>query len=77
MKEALGVVGIPHVILYGEDRTVRWQGFPADPTHPLTEEVVAAVIAADRKRRGLDPVRPDPVRPDQRPLPDDRPGDDR
>ena len=42
-KGAVGVRGIPHVLLVSSDGIVRWQGFPGDPADPLDEKVVATV----------------------------------
>jgi cytochrome c biogenesis protein CcmG, thiol:disulfide interchange protein DsbE len=46
MSKALGVSGIPHVMLISPDGIVRWQGFPGDDNDPLTEKVVQQVIDA-------------------------------
>lgn len=45
-KGALGISGIPHVMIYTPDGIVRWQGFPGSDKDPLTEDVVAQIIAA-------------------------------
>ncbi len=50
-KKALGVSGIPHVLIIGTDNVVRWQGFPGSQEDALTEEVVKKVIDADKARR--------------------------
>lgn len=55
MKKALGVQGIPHVLLVDSSGVVRWQGFPGDPADPLTREVVDAVVRRDRIQRGIEP----------------------
>ncbi len=50
-KRALEVRGIPHVLLLDSRGIVRWQGVPEGKVDPLTDEVVAAVIATDRAQR--------------------------
>ncbi len=45
---ALGVQGIPHVMVISADGIVRWQGFPLDDKDPLTEEVIAKIVAASK-----------------------------
>lgn len=50
-KGALGVSGIPHVMIYTPDGIVRWQGFPGSDKDPLTEDVVAQIIAAYKEGR--------------------------
>lgn len=47
MSDVIGIKGIPHVIVISTDGVVRWQGFPGDPTDPLTAEVIAQVIEND------------------------------
>ena len=47
MKKALGVKGIPHVMIISTDGIVRWQGFPGSAEDPLTEDVIRQIIAAD------------------------------
>jgi thiol-disulfide isomerase/thioredoxin len=44
---AVGVEGIPHVMIISSDGLVQWQGFPFDPADRLTPETVAKIIAAD------------------------------
>jgi thiol-disulfide isomerase/thioredoxin len=43
-KSALGVQGIPHVVIIDPTGVVRWEGFPFMPGHELTEEVVAKLL---------------------------------
>ena len=47
-SEAIGVEGIPHVLVISADGVVRWQGFPLDDKDPLTEEVVAKIVAVSK-----------------------------
>lgn len=47
MKGALGVRGIPHVMLVTTDGIVRWQGFPGLTGHALTAEILEQVIELD------------------------------
>lgn len=51
MDKAVGVEGIPHVLLVSPDGIVRWQGFPLDDADPLTEKTVAQVIAASKRKK--------------------------
>ena len=44
MKKALGVKGIPHVILVDPAGIVRWEGFPLLEGHELTESAVKEVL---------------------------------
>ena len=44
MKSAVGVEGIPHVLLVDPQGVVRWQGFPFEPGHELTTEVIQALL---------------------------------
>jgi len=46
--KAVGVEGIPHVLVISADGIVRWQGFPLDENDPLTEDVVAKIVAASK-----------------------------
>ena len=46
---AIGVEGIPHVLVMSPDGIVRWQGFPLDDKEPLSEAVVAKIVAASKK----------------------------
>lgn len=50
LKRKLGVEGIPHVLIISPDNIVRWQGFPGNGEDPLTEETVAAIIAASKEK---------------------------
>ena len=48
-SDAIGVEGIPHVLVMSPDGVVRWQGFPLDDAEPLTEATVARIVKASRK----------------------------
>lgn len=48
MQKAVGVRGIPHVIVISSDWVVRWQGHPAT----LTEQMVATIVEANRQLVG-------------------------
>lgn len=54
LKTELAVTGIPHVLLMDSKGTVRWQGVPGAGPDPLEPPLVAQVIAADRRQRGVD-----------------------
>jgi len=43
-SNALGIQGIPHVVILSTDGVIRWQGNPLDPAF---RETVKAVIDAD------------------------------
>jgi len=47
MKQAVGVEGIPHVLIISTDGVVRWQGFPFSGQDALNESVIKKIIAAD------------------------------
>jgi thiol-disulfide isomerase/thioredoxin len=47
MKSAVGVEGIPHVLILSTDGVVRWQGFPFSGQDKLDEGVIKKIIAAD------------------------------
>lgn len=49
MSNALGVQGIPHVMIVTPDGIVRWQGWPGSPEDPLTDEVIAKIVKASKK----------------------------
>jgi cytochrome c biogenesis protein CcmG, thiol:disulfide interchange protein DsbE len=51
MSKALGVHGIPHVMVVSPDGIVRWQGFPGSSEDPLTLEKLEQVIAASKASR--------------------------
>ena len=53
MKKALGVRGIPHVILVDPQGIVRWEGFPLLEGHELTEKVIQEVLYQDVARAKL------------------------
>ena len=44
-KMALGVTGIPHVILVDPQGIVKWEGFPFLNGHELTADVVGKILA--------------------------------
>lgn len=48
MSKAVGVEGIPHVLIIDRDGIVRWQGFPGERAEPLTEAIVKQIIDADK-----------------------------
>jgi len=49
MSKAVGVEGIPHVLVITPDGVVRWQGFPLQDEDKLTTEKLAQIIAASKK----------------------------
>lgn len=51
MKKALGVQGIPHVMIVDSTGIVRWQGFPGSAEDPLTAKVIQQIIDADKAQR--------------------------
>ncbi|MEE8469129.1 MAG: TlpA disulfide reductase family protein [Planctomycetota bacterium] len=51
LKQALGVEGIPHVMIVSSDGIVRWQGFPGDASDPLDAALVARIIERDKQLR--------------------------
>jgi thiol-disulfide isomerase/thioredoxin len=48
---AVGVEGIPHVLVISSDGIVRWQGFPLWQEEPLTEEKLKQIIDTDKAAR--------------------------
>jgi thiol-disulfide isomerase/thioredoxin len=48
-KKAVGVTGIPHVLIMDPQGIVRWEGFPLLRNHELTEKVVAEILAKHAK----------------------------
>lgn len=50
-KSALGVQGIPHVMVVDSTGIVRWQGFPQSGEDTLTTDVLKQIIAADKAQR--------------------------
>lgn len=48
MSGALGVQGIPHVMVIGRDGIVRWQGWPGSPEDKLTEAKLKQIVAASK-----------------------------
>lgn len=51
MKTALGVMGIPHVIIVEPQGSVIWEGFPLLEGHELTLETVERVLTAKARSR--------------------------
>jgi thiol-disulfide isomerase/thioredoxin len=49
MKKAVGVTGIPHVLLIDPQGIVRWEGYPLLTDHLLTEDVVKELLAKHGK----------------------------
>ena len=47
MKQAVGVEGIPHVLIISTDGVVRWQGFPFSGQDTLNENVIKRILDAD------------------------------
>jgi len=45
MKKAVGVTGIPHVLILDPQGVVRWEGYPLLEGHELTEAVVTNIFA--------------------------------
>jgi cytochrome c biogenesis protein CcmG, thiol:disulfide interchange protein DsbE len=50
MSKAIGIKGIPHVLIISPDGIVRWQGFPGNDDDPLTEKIVKQIIDASNIR---------------------------
>jgi len=48
-RDALGVFGIPHVILIEPGGYVVWEGFPLQKGYDLTEETVAKILEAGKR----------------------------
>jgi cytochrome c biogenesis protein CcmG/thiol:disulfide interchange protein DsbE len=48
-KTAVGVSGIPHVLLIDPQGIVRWEGFPLLNGFELTEQVVADILAKNSR----------------------------
>jgi peroxiredoxin len=44
-KNAVGVTGIPHVLIIDPQGIVRWEGFPFLEGYELNEQVVADILA--------------------------------
>ncbi|MGH7133643.1 MAG: TlpA family protein disulfide reductase, partial [Phycisphaerales bacterium] len=59
MKKAIGVEGIPHVLIIDSQGIVRWQGFPPSKEDKLTEKVIRQIIEADKAAR---PAKRDPAK---------------
>ena len=49
MKKAVGVTGIPHVLIMDPKGIVRWEGYPLLDGYELSEKVVADLLAAKTK----------------------------
>lgn len=52
MSNAIGVQGIPHVLVITPDGIVRWQGFPGSKEDPLDEAKVATIVKAWKASQG-------------------------
>ena len=50
MKDKLGVIGIPHVIIVEPNGYVVWEGFPLLKDYELTEEVVEKILSVGRNK---------------------------
>ncbi len=50
MKKAIGIKGIPHVLVISPDNIVRWQGFPGMDEDQLTEDKLAQIISASKSK---------------------------
>ena len=50
-KKALGVFGVPHVIILEPGGYVVWEGFPYQKGHELTDEIIDKIIAVGRKQK--------------------------
>ena len=50
--KAVGVQGIPHVLVISADGIVRWQGFPLDEKDQLTDEKMAQIIKTSKGSNG-------------------------
>ncbi len=50
--EALHLLGLPHALLVDSRGITRWQGNPASPDYPLTDEIIRRFLAIDRLREG-------------------------
>ena len=48
-KDAVGVTGIPHVMIMDPQGIVRWEGFPLLDRYELTEKVVTDLLAKYQK----------------------------
>ena len=44
-KQAIGVTGIPHVILIDPQGYVRWEGFPFQEGYELTDQVIGDILS--------------------------------
>ena len=49
MKKAVGVTGIPHVLIIDPKGIVRWEGYPLLEGYELSEKVVADILAKDTR----------------------------
>ena len=56
MKDAVGVKGVPHVLLIDPEGVVRWEGFPLLTGHELTPDVVRGILDAK-----ISPAKPAPA----------------
>lgn len=53
MKTALGVEGIPHVIVLEREGHVVWEGFPLLTGHELTVETIQRILEAGARSRSI------------------------
>lgn len=51
LKKELEITGIPHAILVDPKGIVRWQGYPFEPGHTLTLDVLRGVLAPTLPRK--------------------------
>jgi thiol-disulfide isomerase/thioredoxin len=49
LKKAVGVTGIPHVLIIDPQGIVRWEGFPLLVGFEMTEQVVADILTKNSK----------------------------
>lgn len=61
MKSAVGVEGLPHVLIPDPQGIVRWEGYPLLQGYELSEKVAADIIAktASSEQAGLVSGAPD------------------
>ena len=55
MYKAVGVTGIPHVLILDPQGIVRWEGYPLLDGHELTEKVVTDLLAKYGKQPADEP----------------------
>ena len=69
MKSAVGVMGIPNVLVIGTDNIVRWQGFPSSQEEHLSEATLRQIIEADKARRASEKTEAAPSAPPEKAAP--------